>query len=529
MPQVGWWGGFIVAPLIYNRTTGKTTSAVEPASTLQQPTWIEDGRNLAWLEHVLYSAASRKPRKGIPVGGLFSELTILKTGELRQNRVIHSHVLLDEHALVQPGLPVIWNAHDHALFVGLSKLARDSVYAVDVSTGARHRITPKQFHVLNYDISGDGKQWAAILTNANTPSEVYVGDINGGGVRKLTDFGDKLAFQPAKVLPVHWRSGDGRFDVHGWLVTPPNYDPSKRYPMVVDCHGGPAGTIRDDFWTIQTDNVPPTILASHGYLVLLPNPRGDPGYSVEYTKALVGHLMTGDVDQDILPGVDAMVAAGVADPNRLAITGFSAGATRTAWAIAHTNRFKAASLSDGVMDFLSYWGQALPYNTGWIDFYLEGTPNTRIDDYIKRSPITYAYRIQTPTLMRYANNNAELWDTPATPQGKELQAMLYMKGVPTDIQIEPHAPHGPRTLGALQLWVDANLAWFDHYVLRLARDGSCPALRVGRSEAKCAMNCLPRKARMCWHVARVQPPIYREFLKRPVDANSSSNGGARLR
>lgn len=466
VPRIDSWGGMIVAPLIYNRTTVKLTQAVQPESTLRQPTWSADGKRLAWVEHVLYSHASREPKEGIQfTGGLFSHLPILKIGELNQDRVEDSHVLVDETALVQPGLPIIWNASDEELFAGFSEKARSRVYAVDPVSGARRLVTPEEFHVLDYDISADGRTLVGILTNANTPPEVYVGDIGGGQFRRLTSVSQELPFKPGNVLPVHWRSGDDRFDVHGWLVTPPDYDPGRRYPMVVEIHGGPAGTIMDDFWRVHTENVPPAILASRGYLVLLPNPRGDSGYTAEYAKALVGNYMTGDVDQDILPGVDAMVTAGIANPEKLAVSGFSAGATRVAWAISHSNKFKAASLSDGAVNHLSYWGQALPYNTGWLEFYLEGTPNERMDEYIKRSPITYASRIETPVLMRFAYGNAKLWNAPATAQGKELQAALYMQGIPTEIQIEPFAVHSPRTVDSLQLWVEINLAWFDHYLL----------------------------------------------------------------
>lgn len=465
VPSILTWGCVAAAPLIWERSSGAVTEAVRPDSTLRQPTWAPDGQSLVWLEHVLYSRASRKPVAGVQfTGGLCSRVPLLRRGDLAANAIIdNGNVLADENALVSTALPIRWIAQD--VFAGFWNNARSRVHAVDSQSGQRRLVTPANYHVVDYDVSSDGAHIAAILTDANTPPEVYIGNTRGGAFRRLTHMSQNLPLS-GRVLPVSWRSGDDRFDVHGWLVTPPGYDPQRAYPMVVELHGGPAATVTDDFWRIHLgSNVPPAILAARGYVVLIPNPRGDPGYSADYARALVGDFMTGDVGQDILPGVDAMIAAGVADPDRIAVTGFSAGASRTAWAIGHSHRFRAASLSEGIVNFLSYFGQAMPENTGWLEFYFEGTPAERMEDYVERSPIAGVANIATPVLMRYVNRNAQMWDNSSINQGRELQASLYMRGIPTEIQIEPLALHGFRTVDAWQLWTEANLAWFDHYLL----------------------------------------------------------------
>jgi len=495
VPRFPSWGGMKTPPVVYNLRSRKIVEVISPDSTLRYPTWSPDGTRMAWLEHVLYSGASRTLLPGRNMaGGLFSHVPIVKIAFVVGQSATKPSVLVSQDSQPSAGQPFIWNGAAGGVLMPLLSNAKARVHLIDPESGLARRITPPEYHVKSFDVSRDGKKLAALLTNANTPTELFIIDISNGNVDQLTHFGRSLPFKPAPVQSVTWRSGDDRFDVHGWLVLPTDYKPTRRYPMIVELHGGPAGTIMDDFWRIQTENIMPAIMASHGYIVLLPNPRGDAGYSPAYTKALVGDLMTGDVSMDVLPGVHAMIARGIADATKVAVSGLSAGATRVAWAISrHPKIFKAASLSDGPVNLVSYWGQASPQNEAWLDFYLEGTPYERMREYIHRSPITHAAAIDTPLLMRFAYGSANLWDSPKTIQGKELQAILYARGVPTEIQIEPLAGHDVRTVNARQLWVEANLAWFNHYLLgsEYRRPSPCDSARLSKVQPQKGVCALP--------------------------------------
>jgi dipeptidyl aminopeptidase/acylaminoacyl peptidase len=309
---------------------------------------------------------------------------------------------------------------------------------------------------------------AAIFEDVNTPAEVYVGNPTTGRFEKLTSLGDALkGIALGRVEVVHWRSGDDRFDVEGFLVKPPDFSPHGRYPLLVNMHGGPRVLYQNAFIDVNfrsASHTPAQLYAAHGYLVLLPNKRGDDGYGAEFAAAHTRRWGE-DVEYDVLPGVDALVAQGLADPEKLGIMGASYGGTATAWAIGHTTRFKAASIDDAPINLLSYYSQGYLTHDTWMDPFMGGSPSVAMDQYLEKSPVLYASAIVTPTLLRYGGERFPRPISIGPLQGMELFRALHERGVPVEFIYHPTQGHGIADEEVYRDWVERNLRWFDYWVM----------------------------------------------------------------
>lgn len=167
--------------------------------------------------------------------------------------------------------------------------------------------------------------------------------------------------------------------------------------------------------------------------------------------------------------MDALIEQGLADPERLGIMGHSYGALAAALALHRTHRFKAASLSDGVYNLLSYYGQAYLTNEGWLDYYLGGDPTSGPGRYLSQSPISYATDITTPTLIRVGE--ARFPRPHAMPvQGMELLRALHQAGTPVEFLYHPTQGHLILDREVYRDWVARNIRWFDHWVLGMGPD-----------------------------------------------------------
>ena len=225
---------------------------------------------------------------------------------------------------------------------------------------------------------------------------------------------------------------------------------SGRSPMVVLVHGGPTGRWSDSFESWGQ------LLAARGYAVLYPNVRGSTGYGQQFVEANRGDWGGGDF-KDVMAGVDAMIARGIADPNRLGIGGWSYGGYMSAWAITQTTRFKAAVIGAPVIDLASEFGTE---NGPAYDHWFYGTPYEKLDGFIKSSPVTFVKNAKTPSLILQGDADT----TDPIGQSQQFYRGLKWYGVDSDFVVYPREPHGLREEAHLVDRLTRIVAWYDRYL-----------------------------------------------------------------
>jgi dipeptidyl aminopeptidase/acylaminoacyl peptidase len=302
----------------------------------------------------------------------------------------------------------------------------------------------------NLSVARDGKNSAIIRSSLADPPEIWAGPI--GYWRQVThrNAAVKPAWGEAKSL--HWKN-DG-YDVQGWLIYPRNFDPSKKYPMIVEVHGGPGAAVQSS-WPNSWDFA--IALAGSGYFVFQPNPRGSFGQGEAFTRANVRDFGYGDF-RDVLAGVDEALRVAPIDPNRLGLTGWSYGGFMTMWGVTQTNRFKAAMAGAGIANYLSYYGEN-KIDQWMIPFFGKSV----YDDpevYAKSSPITFIKNLKTPTLVIVGDSDGEC----PTPQSYEFWHALKTLGVETKLVVYEHEGHRIVNPAHQRDRIRRTVAWFDAHL-----------------------------------------------------------------
>ena len=296
------------------------------------------------------------------------------------------------------------------------------------------------------------------------PAEIAV-TARGQSSRVLTDLNrDALAHKRLGEVEELWvkSSADG-LDVQGWIVKPPQFQPGRKYPLLLEIHGGPYENYGPRF-------APETQLyASAGYVVLYVNPRGSTSYGQAFADQIQHNYPSRDYD-DLMTAVDAVIAKGYADPERLYVTGGSGGGVLTAWIVGHTERFRAAVVAKPVINWTSFalTADAYPFFT---QYWFPAPPWEAQEQYWKRSPLAYVGQVKTPTMLITGENDHR---TPISETEQYYQA-LKLRRVDTAMVRIPGASHGinarPSNLIAQVL---NTLGWFERY-----RDGVEPVAARG--------------------------------------------------
>lgn len=283
--------------------------------------------------------------------------------------------------------------------------------------------------------SADGGKIAlAWEDGANTPN-IWVLDTVAGSFERRTDHNPELERAAlGKQQIVTWESDPG-VTIEGILITPPGYEEGTRYPLVVQIHGGPTAHWPNSFYGDWHDWG--QYLAGQGFAVLMHNPRGSTGYGSEFMNALYNHV--GEIElRDLLAGVDAMIARGIADPDRLGVGGWSWGGYMTAWTVTQTDRFKAAVMGAGLPNMVSdnSIGDIPSANLS----YFETSPYENPEPYWERSPIRYIRNCTTPVLILHG----EADDRVNMYQSVEMYVALRELGREHQFVTYPREPHGIR-------------------------------------------------------------------------------------
>jgi dipeptidyl aminopeptidase/acylaminoacyl peptidase len=268
------------------------------------------------------------------------------------------------------------------------------------------------------------------------PVEAYVTEISAMKPVRVSAANTDLPKQPiGETKLIKWKAKDGK-EIEGLLTLPVNYQQGKKYPLILNIHGGPAGAFNESF--IGASGLYPIAsFAAHGWAVLRANPRGSTSYGLPFRSANVDDWGGGDYN-DLMSGVDAVIAMGVADPNKLAVMGWSYGGYMTNWVVSQTNRFKCAATGAGLSNLISMWGTNDIPTT--LDDYFEGTWYEQPERYIKMSPLAHIQNAKTPTLILHGEADIRV----PTSQGYEMYNALKRLGTPAEMVVYPRTPHGPQ-------------------------------------------------------------------------------------
>lgn len=303
----------------------------------------------------------------------------------------------------------------------------------------------------SFSVSNEGKI-AYTISRPAYPAELAI--LNSKSVKKITNLNkDLLDYRTlGKVEEIWYKSSFDKRNIQGWIVYPPNYKASKKYPLLVENHGGPILNYGDRFSAeIQ-------LYAAAGYIVFYPNPRGSTSYGEEFANLLFNNY-PGEDYIDVMDGVDELIRKGIAHEDQLYVTGGSAGGIMTAWIIGKNNRFEAAVVVKPVVNWISKTLVADNY-FGYANSRYPGQPWENFDTYWKFSPLSLVGNIETPTMVMVGMNDLR---TPPS-EAKQLYHALKLRKIETVLVEIPGAGHGIAARPSnLITKVSNTLAWFEKY------------------------------------------------------------------
>jgi dipeptidyl aminopeptidase/acylaminoacyl peptidase len=388
------------------------------------PRWSQDGRTIAWVTEP--NATSPLPDGTASSVVLQGHLVLYDVNTKTMKSA--AAATFDTEA----GNPIWTNEGTRVLFVS-GKRAYNEAFAYDVTTGRYTQLTTRRT-INGTSVSKDGKTIVLTMDAPDSATEIYVTDPSFASPRRLTTTNPQLAeIAQGETEVITWKSSDG-VEVEGVLLKPVGFESGKRYPTLVVAHGGPAGAYVNGFRLGGLEGG--QVYAGKGWAVFYPNPRGSSNYGQKTLAANVNDWGGGDY-RDIMTGVDALVARGIADPDKLAHIGWSYGGYMTAWVITQTTRFKAAMVGAGLTNMWSMYGtNDIP---SVLIAYFGGIPNKQtLPLYLDRSAMTHIDKVTTPTLILHGANDERV----PVGQAYELYRGLKDRGKPTELVFYPREGHG---------------------------------------------------------------------------------------
>jgi dipeptidyl aminopeptidase/acylaminoacyl peptidase len=335
---------------------------------------------------------------------------------------------------------------------------------------------PDAWIVDDASFTADFKTMAVTAEDASHMAEIFVSPVAPFSPRKLTDMTAQVRdWTLGTSEVVSWKSQDGA-TIEGVLRKPADYDPAKKYPLLVMIHGGPTGVSvpalspGDTYYPVQ-------VFLSRGALVLQPNYRGSAGYGAAFRALNVRNLGVGDM-WDVMSGVDALIARGIVDPTKLGSMGWSQGGYISAFLTTNTDRFRAISVGAGISDWMTYYVST--DITPFTRQYLHATPWDDPAIYAKTSPITSIRKAKTPTLIQLGSQDKRV----PVPDAFELYRGLQDQHVTSRLLLYTGFGHGITKPKSNRAVMQANLDWFSRYIWGDAFPKDSPLL--GSSELKSA-------------------------------------------
>ncbi|MGI8431598.1 MAG: S9 family peptidase [Chthoniobacterales bacterium] len=358
-------------------------------------------------------------------------------------------------------LPV-WSADGKSICEIYAKEGETQLASFDLASGNVTDLTRGKQAVLRYSIAADGKKMIYLVSTPTRINDLICRDQPGAEPRQLTHVNDALFRQLRLTEPeeIWYESFDGK-RIQCWVQRPPGFDPTKKYPLILNIHGGPHAAYGYIFehefqW-----------MAAKGYVVLYPNPRGSTSYGQAFGN-IIQYKYPGDDFKDLMAGVDELVRRGGVDDKKLGVTGGSGGGLLTNWVVGHTDRFAAAVAQRDIADWADWWYTAdfTLFQPSWFK-----TPPflDKEGDYRARSPITYINEVKTPLMLVLGEDDTR---TPPGAGGEQMFRALKFRKIPTVMVKFPGETHELSRSGKPWHRVERLqhiVGWFDHWLNGVAK------------------------------------------------------------
>lgn len=355
----------------------------------------------------------------------------------------------------------IWTPDGKSIIENFAKEGQTNLGSFDVATGAVIEITKGNQAIVRFRAAPDTSKLVYFLSTATKIGDLFWLDRVSGEARQLTHSNDELFGQLNLTEPeeIRYQSFDGK-RIQAWLQKPPGFDPSKKYPLILNIHGGPHAAYGYIFehefqW-----------MAAKGYVVLYPNPRGSTSYGQEFGNVIQFHY-PGDDYKDLMLGVDEAVKRGYIDAKKLGVTGGSGGGLLTNWVVGHTDRFAAAVSQRDIASWTDWWYTAdfTLFQPTWF----KAPPFQDPEDFKARSPITYINDVKTPSMFILGEND---YRTPPGAGGEQMFRALKFRKIPTVMVKFPNETHELSRSGGPWHRVERLqhiVGWFDRWLMGMAK------------------------------------------------------------
>jgi dipeptidyl aminopeptidase/acylaminoacyl peptidase len=329
------------------------------------------------------------------------------------------------------------------------RLSSDGKQATEWTTGTKGVIS-------GLELNSKGTHFGFTFQNTSISQDGYISSVSSFSALKISNINPELGSLPVpKTELISWKSFDG-MEIEGLLTYPINYEAGKKYPFILNIHGGPAGVFSENF-IAMSGIYPLAAIAENDIFILRPNPRGSNGYGLKFREA--NHRDWGGADyKDLMAGVDYAISKGWVDPNKMGVMGWSYGGFMSSWIVGHTNRFKVASIGAPAVDLVT---QDLTDDIpGFLPSYMEKQPYEDWTVYDDHSPLRFVQNVKTPVLLQHGQSDIRV----PFSQGLMYYNALKRRGVPVRFLVLPRQPHSPAEPSMILKTAQTNLSWMLHYL-----------------------------------------------------------------
>ncbi|HEY3382231.1 MAG TPA: S9 family peptidase [Vicinamibacterales bacterium] len=447
---------------------GEPAKIASVTGSLGQPAMSPDGRQVALVGSLAGQPVRSYNQPDLFVAGADGRSSAPRNLTTAYDFDIGGGIGGDQHPPRGGGSPgVEWAPDGQSIFALAAEQGRANLNRVDVASGAVTPVTKGDHEVVSWSLSRNGAKAVVLVSTPTAIGDLFVLDVPPAGsapppMKQITRVNEQLFSQLDLAEPeeIWYPSFDGR-RINGWILKPPGFDPSKKYPLILEIHGGPHSaygcTFTHEFsW-----------MAAKGYVVLYTNPRGSSSYGQEFGNLIQFHY-PGDDYKDLMAGVDALVGRGYVDEKRVGVTGGSGGGVLTNWTITQTTRFAAAVSQRSIADWSGFWFTAdfTLFQPTWF----RAAPWEDPADFAERSAITHIAKVTTPLML--VEGEADYRTPPAAGGEVMFRALKYLKKPVVMVRF-PGESHELSRSG--QPWhrverLQHIVGWFDKWLMGAASD-----------------------------------------------------------